>query len=205
MSIVNKRSYQDITDFIFVEDEPVKADLILIPGAPIKELAYHAAALWKAGYADTILATGKYYFTYENLFQEFEKFTGDGNNALGEETEAQFLKKLLIGHGVSESAIITEEESMNTFENAINAAKLFKEKYPEVKHIILACQAFHARRALMTFQSELRDIEITVCPVVTRGYSRDTWMDTQKGYNLIMGELRKCGEYFTGERMYRLC
>ena len=54
----------------------------------------------------------------------------------------------------------------------------------------------------MTFQSELRDIKITVCPVVTRGISRDTWMDDQKSYNLILGELSKCGEYFKQDRMY---
>ncbi len=204
MSNANKVSFDSIRDFIFLSEEPCKADLILIPGAPIKELAFHGAKLYSEGYAPKILATGKYYLKYETLEEEFEIFTGDGKNSLGQETEAEFLKVLLMENGVPESAIVLEKESMSTFENAINAAKLIKTHFGEgeIKHILLCCQAFHARRALMTFQSELRDIKITVCPVVTRGISRDTWMDTRKSYDLVLGELSKCGDYFKGDRMY---
>ncbi len=204
MSIANEASFKAIGDFIFLSEEPCKADLILIPGAPIKELAFHGAELYKGGYAPKILATGKFYEKYKTLAEEFEIFTGDGKNSLGQETEADFLKTLLVERGVPEDVIILEKESMSTFENAKNAAKLLggKSGDEKVSHIILCCQAFHARRALMTFQNKLRDIKITVCPVVTRGISKDTWMDTLKGYNLILGELRKCGEYFQGEDMY---
>ncbi len=204
MKIANERSFNDIGDFIFVSDEPVKADLILIPGAPIQELAFHGAKLYKGGYAPKILVTGKYYFKYESLQDEFERFSASSGDSLGQETEADYLKTLMIKEGVPEEAFILERESMSTFENAINAKKVIETEFANkpVKHIILCCQAFHARRALMTFQSELRDLEITVCPVVTRGISRDTWMDDQKSYNLILGELSKCGEYFKQDRMY---
>ncbi len=204
MSIVNKASFEDIGRFIFMSEEPCKTDLILIPGAPIKELAFHGADLYKKGYAPRILATGKFYEKYSNLEEEFERFTHNPKDSLGKETEAEFLKELLMENGVPEDAIILEKESMSTFENAKNAAKMIAAMEPKVEHIILCCQAFHARRALMTFQSELRDVKITVCPVVTRGISIDTWMDTLKGYNLVLGELKKCGEYFQGDRMYDL-
>ncbi len=206
MSIVNKASFEDIGKFIFLNEEPQKADLILIPGAPIKELAYHGADLYNRGFAPLVLSTGKYYFKYKDLFEEFEVFTGSGENALGQETEAEFIQKLMMENGVPKDSIILEKESMSTFENAKNAKKCIEEdlKDKNIKHIILCCQAFHARRALMTFQSELRDIKITVCPVVTRNISIDTWMDTEKGYNLVLGELSKCGEYFKGSRMYEL-
>ncbi|MBE5844274.1 MAG: YdcF family protein [Butyrivibrio sp.] len=206
MKIANKRSFDDIGDFIFVSDEPVKADLILIPGAPIKELGLHGAKLYNEGYAPKILATGKYYFKYESLQDEFEKFSASSGDWLGQETEADYLKTLMLGEGVPEEAMILERESMSTFENAINAKKVLETEFKDnpVKHIILCCQAFHARRALMTFQSELRDIKITVCPVVTRGISRETWMNDQKSYNLILGELSKCGDYFKQDRMYEI-
>ncbi len=204
MSNANKASFDAIRDFIFLSEKPRKADLILIPGAPIKELGIHGAQLYNDGYAPKILATGKYYEKYSTLEEEFEIFTGNGKDSLGQETEAEFLKVLLTQGGVPEDAIILEKESMSTFENAKNTRKLLESEFKagEIKHIILCCQAFHARRALMTFQSELREYEITVCPVITRGIGPDTWMDTLKGYNLVLGELRKCGEYFSGERMY---
>ena len=204
MKIANERSFKDIGDFIFISDEPVKADLILIPGAPIKELGFHGAKLYKEGWAPKILATGKYYMKYESLQDEFERFSASSGDCLGQETEADYLKTLMMAEGVPEEAIVLEKESMSTFENAINARKVLETEFAKepVHHIILCCQAFHARRALMTFQSELRDIKITVCPVVTRGISRDTWMDNQKSYNLILGELSKCGEYFKQDRMY---
>ena len=204
MSNANKASFDAIRDFIFLSEEPCSADLILIPGAPIKELAVHGAELYSKGYAKRILATGKYYLNYSTLDEEFEVFTGDGKNSLGQETEAEFLKVLLMENGVPEDAIILEKDSRSTFENAINSGKLIKRMFPdgEIKHVLLCCQAFHARRALMTFQSELRDIKITVCPVVTRGISRDNYMDRLESYNLVLGELRKCGDYFKGSRMY---
>lgn len=206
MTIANKASFDDIGKFIFLSEEPCKADLILIPGAPIKELGIYGAELYNKGYAPKVLTTGKFYEKYETLEEEFEIFTGNGNDCLGQKTEAEFLKVLLTERGVPKEAIYLEKESKNTFENAKNAKCFLEKGFPEgeIRHIILCCQAFHARRALMTFQSELRDIKITVCPVVTRGIGIDTWMDTLKGYNLVLGELSKCGEYFKGDRMYGL-
>ncbi|MCD8022812.1 MAG: YdcF family protein [Lachnospiraceae bacterium] len=52
--------YDAITDFIFVEDEPQKADILFIPGSFRAELAKHAARLYKEGYAPYILPSGKH-------------------------------------------------------------------------------------------------------------------------------------------------
>ena len=206
MKPANYASFDEIGKFIFVSEKPVKADLILIPGAPIKQLAEHGAYLWKEGYAPKILVSGKYYMTYESLEDEFNRFSASTGDSLGCETEAEYLTKLMVMQGVDEKAIIQEKESTNTFDNAIFSRKIIEEelKDEKIEHIILCCQAFHARRALMTFQSELKNIKITVCPVVTRGISIDTWMDNLKSYNLVLSELRKCGEYFMGEKMYEL-
>ena len=42
---------QDMTEFIFVEDKPQKADMIFIPGGDRGELAVTAAGLFREGYA----------------------------------------------------------------------------------------------------------------------------------------------------------
>ena len=39
-------TYQDITDFIFIEDTPVPSDVIIIPGSPYVEPVELAAKLW---------------------------------------------------------------------------------------------------------------------------------------------------------------
>ncbi len=206
MKPANLESLEEIGKFIFLSEKPEKADLILIPGAPVKELAEHGAHLWNEGYAPKILVSGKFYMTYNSLEEEFEFFFKKDVDCLGCNTEAEYLTKLMIQQGVDEKAIIQESESTNTFENAKFSKKLIENelKDEKIRHIILCCQAFHARRALMTFQSELRDYKITVCPVVTRGVSIDSWMDDLKSYNIVLSELRKCGEYFRGDRMYEL-
>ncbi|WP_044916474.1 MULTISPECIES: YdcF family protein [unclassified Butyrivibrio] len=206
MKPANLKSLEEIGKFIFLSEKPKKADLILIPGSPTKELAEYGAHLWNEGYAPKILVSGKFYMTYQSFEEECGAVFKQDADCLGCSTEAEYLTKLMMRYGVDEKAIIQETESTNTFENARFSKDMIENelKNERIGHIILCCQAFHARRALMTFQSELRDYKITVCPVVTRGLSIDTWMDNLKGYNTVLSELRKCGEYFHGERMYEI-
>ena len=49
---------QDISDFIFVSDPPVDADIIMVPGGSYPEPAEVAAQLYHEGYAPMILIGG---------------------------------------------------------------------------------------------------------------------------------------------------
>ena len=118
------------------------------------------------------------------------------------QTEAAWLKSLMVREGVPKSAIWTEEESTNTFENARFCRKLLEARGIRPHTILLCTQAFHARRAKMTFQSEFVGQKIYVSSVVTRGIGRGTWMQTQEGFDTVMKELENCGAYFSGRRMY---
>ena len=40
------------------------------------------------------------------------------------------------------------------------------------------------------------DVEFLMCPAVTQGISRCSWMESQKGLDTVLGELRRCGEQF---------
>ena len=55
MDIIN-----DISNFIFVDDEPTKSDIIFIPGGSFPEPSLKAADLWLNGFAPLILPSGKY-------------------------------------------------------------------------------------------------------------------------------------------------
>ena len=57
---IMKSFLQEITDFIFLQDEPRKADVIFLPGSNEGELARTAAGLYHRGFAPLIIPSGKY-------------------------------------------------------------------------------------------------------------------------------------------------
>lgn len=75
---------------------------------------------------------------------------GDGRVTGTAVPEAEQIEKVLLMAGVAEEDIITESNSRNTYENAINTAKLLA-KHPEWKKRLLVTSAFHMRRAEACF------------------------------------------------------
>ena len=51
---------EEMTNFIFLEDKPQKADVIFVPGSEEGALAKTAAKLYLEGYAPLIVPSGKY-------------------------------------------------------------------------------------------------------------------------------------------------
>ncbi len=210
-----------ITDFIFVEDEPAPADVILVCGSARTEPARRAAALYRQGFSARVLPTGRFGERYADLREEMRRLAeNDGRDpaqvfaemeeqaeAAGypgfPETEWAYQRNILVSEGVPAQAILREDRSVNTFENAVFARKLLEETMGIPGRMILCCQAFHARRALMTVGSEFPETEILVCPAVTRGIAADTWDATADGYDKVLDEVQKCGAYFRGDRMFR--
>ena len=54
MELEGRNFIRDITSFIFIEDEPEKADIIFVPGGSWPEPTEKAAKLWIDGYAPFI-------------------------------------------------------------------------------------------------------------------------------------------------------
>lgn len=102
-----------------------------------------AALLWKAKKAKIILISG-----------------GSGILFYRGKSEAQLAKQFLIEIGVDEKAILTEEKSRNTAENALYTYEILQEK--KIKKIILVTSAFHMKRSLALF--EKRGFEIETFP-----------------------------------------
>ena len=195
-NIVNKRSLKEIGQFIFVQDGLEKADIIIIPGSPQPALAVAAARLWKSRYAPFIMTTGKYSYKMGSFAEEAR----DLEELELPETEAEYRANVLKREGVDESRIIIEKNSTNTFENARYSAAMLKGN--DLKKIIICCQAFHARRALMTFQSEFPGVDVIISPVNTKNILYNNWYETEQGYNTVLRELEKCGKYFLVDGMY---
>lgn len=113
-------------------------------------------------------------------------------------TEADFLTDVLIREGVPETAVLQERKAEFTLENARYIRRLLEEKKMTVKKALICCQAFHARRCRMYFEYVFQDtdVEFLMCPAVTQEISRCSWMESQKGLDTVLGELRRCGEQF---------
>ncbi|NEM99248.1 YdcF family protein [Pontibacter burrus] len=80
--------------------------------------------------------------------------------------EAEQIEKLLLMAAVAEEDIITESNSRNTHENAVNSAQVLKQ-HPEWKKKLLVTSAFHMRRSLGCFAKQ----GISVDPYSTDFYS----------------------------------
>jgi len=175
--------YQAITDFIFVEDEPARADVIFVPGGHYPDTAIRAAGLYHDGYAPLILPSGLY-----------AKAKGYFDGPEG--SEWQYLHDILIREGVPEDAVLREDEATFTWENAIRSRQVLEQRQIPVRTALLCCQAYHARRCLMYYQEQFPDLEIRTIPVVTHSTSRENWFMNSQSTGLVLGEVRRIGEQF---------
>lgn len=190
---MNKRAIQDITDFIFMEDTPQTCDVILIPGTSKSAITEKAAELYRAGYAPYVMPSGM----YSSSLGRFASENIDNPRYAGEfATDFEYCKHILMENGVPERAILREDRATNSMENAMYSAQALKDMGIEVKRAIICCQAFHARRAFLSYACHFGDAELMVVPSATQGISSADWYKSEKGFKKVMGEVAKCGVYF---------
>ena len=191
---MNPRAIRDISDFIFMNDAPQKSDIIFIPGTSQSAVSERAAALYLEGYAKYVMPSGK----YSNKRGRFAAEKIDDPCYAGEyATDFAYCSHILMKNGVPETAILREDRSTHTGENAAYSALVLKEMELQVKRAILCCQAFHARRAFMTYARYFPDTEILVVPTETQGIRREDWFLHEDSYRRVMSEVMKCGTYFS--------
>ena len=137
------KTIDDITNFIFLESNPEKADIIFIPGGSYAELAEKAANSWINEYAPLVLPSGKYSVKrgyFPNPLSKAEIYNGTYN------TEWDFLKDVLIKNGVDENRILREDNAEFTYENAFKSREITDKLNLHINKAIICCKSFHARR-----------------------------------------------------------
>ncbi len=191
---------EDISDFIFLEDELEKADIIFIPGGSHPELGEYAAELWKQGLAPHIMPSGGVSFKlgkFAGVKSRKEIYNKDY------ETDCEFLADVLMINGVTESTIIWEDKSGWTKQNATFSRKVADENNLDIKTAILCCKSFHARRSLMCYQFAFPDTKFYIHPVPYYKddilISKENWYKTEAGISRVLGELQRCGNQFNEE------
>lgn len=186
-----ERFIRAVTDFIFVEDAPEKADVIFVPGSRKILHSLRAAELYRDGYAPYVLPSGKYGITLGEFLPIQEPLRSEYPQDF--ETEWQLHRAVLMKHGVPDSAILREDQSTYTWENAQFSRDVLKKSGIACRTAILCCQAFHARRALLYYQAAMPETRFIVCPVQTPGCTREDWFLTEKGRSRVLGEVQRLG------------
>lgn len=168
-----------ITNFIFAETTLSQADAILIPGASQPQLMERAAALYHDGLAPYILPSG-------------------GRNPKLSTTEWAFLQSIGVENGVPEASILKEDRAQHTFQNAEFSLNVLRDTGIEPKKVIVVCKAYHARRALLTYQTVFpKETIFYVSPVTDRtGITKHNWFSTRIGISFVTKEVEKIGRYF---------
>lgn len=193
---MNKRIITDISDFIFISDEPEEADAIFLPGGSHPEQPEYAAELYHQGYAKWLIPSGGISIKHDRwpgVRSKADIYDGDY------QSDCEFFSDVFLKNGVPASAIIGENKSGHTRDNAFFSRKAVDKKGVEIKTALIICKAFHARRCLMLYQMAFPEVDIKVCPVNCYNITKDNWYKTETGIERVLGELARCGNQFVGD------
>ena len=113
LSLGAERFIQAVNEFIFVEDQPEKADVIFVPGSRKIENAIRAAELYKAGYAPYVLPSGRFSTLHGRFLGVPEKYAADYPDEYA--TEWEFYRAVLLKHGVPDEAILRDDQATYTW------------------------------------------------------------------------------------------
>lgn len=167
-----------ITNLVFVENEILKSDIILVPGSSHIQLIEKSVELFNKGVANLIVYTGGFNSKIDNI-------------------ESEWAKEYALSKEIPEKSIIIETKSTNTMENALEAEKILKQSKVLYKIITLVTKNQHSRRSLMTFSKVFTKSEIKIVSVEdTRGINKENWYKDKEKSEIVMGEVEKIGKYF---------
>lgn len=152
---------------------------------------------------DTAARTGEAIRLYKEGWADSLIFSGAALDTSGP-SNAQAMKKQALAEGVPERAIITEEFSRTTAENARNTSQFIVEQ--DLKRVILVTSAYHQRRASLEFGSRLGEsVSIVNHPVaIDKQWSGFWWWTTGNGWWLAIGELIKILAFYGGQDTFGL-
>ena len=193
---MNNRIITDISNFIFVSDKPEKADAIFLPGGSHPQQPEYASELYHQGYARWLIPSGGISVKrdkWPGVRSKADIYNGDY------QSDCEFFTDVLVKNGVPASAIIKEDQSGHTRDNAFLSRQVVEKGGFDINTALIVCKAFHARRCLMLYQMAFPDVDIKVCPVHCYNITKDNWYESKAGIHRVLGELARCGNQFIGD------
>ena len=159
-----------------------KADAIVaVSGGNTSIRAAEAIALYKQGWADTLI------------------FSGAAADTSGP-SNAEVMRRQAINAGIPSSAIEVETSAQTTKENASRTKQLLMKSGSGVRRVILVTSPYHQRRASLEFQALAGDgITVLNHPTPNDPDWPAVWWLTPRGWWLAGGELVKIAAFYAGE------
>lgn len=131
------------------------------------ERCFHAAKLHKSAPDKPILVSGG-------------SLEGEGGSIA-----ATLMREFLIRQGVNEQKIIVEDQSRTTHENAVESARILREK--GIQRIALVTTATHMKRSVGTFEKQGLRVTPSACGHIANGYGflwTDLFPDATSAYHV---------------------
>jgi len=158
--------------YLAPQDKLAKVDAIVaVSGGETTSRTLGAVKLYDEGYAPIIIFSGA---------------ASDPDSV----SNAAAMKNIAIKAGVPASAILVEEDSVDTYENAQNTARIIKNQ--NISSIILVTSPYHQRRASIEFQRALgKDFTIINHSTSDENWRRSAWWKNTYSLNLTLSEFQK--------------
>lgn len=151
--------------------------IITVSGGDTAARTTHAVTLYKNGWAPLMI------------------FSGAAQDKSGP-SNALAMRQIALAAGVPSEAIIIEEESENTEQNATNSRTIIADR--ELKRVILVTSGYHQRRASLEFGRQLGpEVTIQNSPTSDKDWNWYWWL-TPRGWWLAIGEFVKVIAFYAG-------
>ncbi|MFH1347163.1 MAG: YdcF family protein [Candidatus Margulisiibacteriota bacterium] len=155
--------------FLVVRDKIEPADIIVVlSGDPDGERVSEAVNLFKNGYADKLLMSG--------------------GPLAWRLTAAEWMRKQAVAQGVPLQAILLEDRSESTRDNALFSLPIVKKN--NVKSLILVTSPNHSRRAKRVFKRvfDREDIKVLSYPVEKSRFQISRWWTRHEDTQAVLME-----------------
>lgn len=158
--------------YLAPQDKLVKADAIVaISGGETTSRTLGAVRLYDQGFAPVVIFSGA---------------ASDPTSV----SNAAAMKLIAVKAGVPATDILIEEDSVDTYENAQNTARIIKDK--GMTSIILVTSPYHQRRASIEFKRALgKEIKVIDHSTSDENWRRSAWWKNNYSLNLTLSEFQK--------------
>lgn len=158
--------------YLAPQDKLVKAEAIVaISGGETTSRTREAIKLYDEGYAPAIIFSGA---------------AQDPKSV----SNAAAMRQIALNANIPSSAILLEEDSVDTYENAQNVARIVKGR--KLTSVILVTSPYHQRRASIEFKRALGDgVTIINHSTSDKNWRRSAWWKNNYSLNLTLSEFQK--------------
>lgn len=151
--------------------------IVVVSGGDTEARTAAGIRLYQNGWARTLIVSGA-----------AQDKTGPSN--------ALAMKRQALQAGIPDSAILIDEEAVNTQQNAENAQTLFEQN--DFTDVILVTSGYHQRRASLEFNKRTNHVTVRDYPVMNDKDWSFFWWLTPRGWWLAGGEIAKIIAFYMG-------